>query len=279
MWLMIVGAVLIGVTLGLMGSGGSILTVPVLVYVLGHDKDLAVAESMAIVGLIALVAAIPNAIGKQIDWKNVLFFGIPGMVGTFLGAWIGAHYFTGSAKLFFFALVMLVAAWSMFRKKDPDENDSDNPSQSNERKPKIGRIAVDGTVVGIVTGIVGVGGGFLIVPALVLLGGLNMRIAVGTSLAVIVLKCLVGFAEYQYEFVQQGLSVDWPTILIFSLVGSLGSFLGRTISQSINQATLRKVFAVVLIVMAILILGKEIPQLVTHAAGHSETVASLTSII
>ena len=121
MLIMIIGAILIGVTLGLMGSGGSILTVPVLVYVVGHDKNMAVAESMAIVGVIALIAAIPNAIYKQIDWRSVVFFGIPGMVGTFIGAWIGANLFSGEAKLIFFALVMIFAAWSMFRQKTKDE--------------------------------------------------------------------------------------------------------------------------------------------------------------
>ena len=260
---MIAGALLIGISLGLMGSGGSILTVPILVYVLGHDKNISIAESMAIVGSIALIAGIPNMVSRLVDWRSVWFFGIPGMVGTFFGAWLGANYFSGSAKLFLFALVMVAAAWSMFRKKDGSGNPSEPKEQGGQAAipspKKIGKIAIEGTVVGVITGIVGVGGGFLIVPALVLLGGLPMRVAVGTSLMIITLKCGVGFAEYQYELLRHGQSVDWVTVVTFFVLGSVGSFVGRAISKLINQATLRKVFAVVLVVMAILILIKETP--------------------
>lgn len=271
---MIAGAILIGLTLGLMGSGGSILTVPVLVYVLGHDKDLAVAESMAIVGLIALVAAIPNVWSKLVDWRSVLFFGIPGMLGTLAGAWLGANYLSGAAKLSFFALVMLVAAWSMFRRQDQPEDDSktstDRPAINGRQ---ILKIATEGVIVGIVTGIVGVGGGFLIVPALVILGGLSMRLAVGTSLVIILMKCVVGFAEYQYEFWRAGTSVDWETIGVFAVLGAIGSFAGRWIGHSLKQSTLRNSFAVLLIIMAVFIIAREAPLLFQQKAAESPAVS------
>lgn len=260
MGLMILGAILIGITLGLMGSGGSILTVPVLVYVLGHEKNLAVAESMAIVGVIALVAAIPSALAKKVDWKSVVFFGIPGMAGTFLGAWIGHHFFSGAAKLFLFALVMVGAAWSMFRNRTQE---TDSTHENKLTLLRVLKITFEGTVVGVVTGIVGVGGGFLIVPALVLLGKLSMRVAVGTSLLIIALKCVVGFAEYQYEFLREGLTVDWETIVVFAIVGSIGSFVGRWIGQKLNQDSLKKAFATLLIVMAVLILVRETPKVIS----------------
>ncbi|MEC9093213.1 MAG: sulfite exporter TauE/SafE family protein [Planctomycetota bacterium] len=257
MLLMVLGAIIIGITLGLLGSGGSVLTMPVLVYLLDHDKDIAVAETMAIVGLIALAAVIPNVFCRNVNWRSVFFFGVPGMVGTFGGAWIGSHYFSGPVKLVFFAAVMLFAALMMFAKRNALE--AAETGQESTVKNRHFRIAIEGTIVGIVTGIVGVGGGFLIVPALVVLGGLSIRIAVGTSLAVVALKCGVGFSEYQYEFMQVGLSVDWMTVFWFSIVGAAGSFVGQEIGKTLNQRLLHDVFAILLIVVSVLIIAKEIP--------------------
>ena len=270
MLLMVLGAVLIGITLGLLGSGGSVLTMPVLVYVLGHDKNIAVAETMAIVGLIALVAVIPNALHRTVNWRSVIFFGVPGMVGTFAGAWVGTHYFSGSAKLLVFASVMLLAAWMMFARKEDLQGAKNGPT-GNARNRSV-RIAIEGAVVGIVTGIVGVGGGFLIVPALVILGGLSMRTAVGTSLAIVALKCAVGFSAYQYEFWQSGLSVDFTTVFVFSIVGAGGSFVGQKIGKTLNQELLHKIFAVLLVLMSVLIIAKEVPgALSTNAKSQDET--------
>lgn len=161
MSLALLGALLIGLSLGLLGSGGSILTVPVLVYLLGEPPKQAIAESLLIVGGIALLGAVPYALRGLVDFRNVLFFGLPGMAGTYFGAWL-SRFVSGQVQLLTFALVMLLAAYFMARPL---------PLKRQEGGRKPWKIVLDGLFVGALTGFVGVGGGFLIVPALVLLGG------------------------------------------------------------------------------------------------------------
>lgn len=179
----LIGALLIGLSLGLLGSGGSILTVPVLVYLLEQPEKVAIAGSLAIVGAIAAVGSLPYARQYQVDWRSVAWFGIPGMAGTWLGA-LASQWIPGAAQLALFAVVMLLAAWLMARPPGLE------PRSMDQRAAW--KIIIDGLAVGLLTGLVGVGGGFLIVPALVLLGGLGMRVAVGTSLVIIALKSTTG---------------------------------------------------------------------------------------
>ena len=162
------GALVVGLSLGLLGSGGSILTVPVLIFLVGEPEKVAIAESLAIVGGIALVGSLPFAVRKLIDWRSVAFFGVPGMAGAYLGALL-SRYVSGGFQLALFALIMLVAAFFMFRPPAVPRSAAAAP-----RRPW--KIGLDGLVVGVLTGFVGVGGGFLIVPALVLLGGLSMHL-------------------------------------------------------------------------------------------------------
>ena len=249
----LLGAVAIGLVLGLLGSGGSILTVPVLVYLAGHAEKVAIAESLAIVGAIAAVGAMPYARQKLVDWHSVLYFGVPGIVGTYGGAWL-AKWVPGPIQLVLFAVVMLLAAVLMFRgRKEPD------PAAPRVRQP-LWLIAVEGLVVGVLTGLVGVGGGFLIVPALVLLGGLSMRLAVGTSLLIIAAKSAAGFYKYVDVLAETGLSVDWPLIGIFAAIGIVGSFVGNALSHRVPQARLKRGFAVFLVAMGLFILWKEAPS-------------------
>lgn len=167
-----------------------------------------------------------------------------------------------------FAVVMLLAAGLMFRKSAPEQSEQEEPSSS--RHP-IWQISLEGLAVGILTGIVGVGGGFLIVPALVLLGGLSMRIAVGTSLAIIFLKSMVGFWKYLGVLSSLSLSVDWGTISLFIAIGIIGSLVGQQLSGFVNQQRLRQVFAVFLVLMSLLVLGKELP----HILKQPTTTASV----
>ena len=153
-----------GLSLGLMGSGGSILTVPVLIYLVGEQEKVAIAESLGIVGSISLAGFVPYAFKKQVHWRSVILFGIPGMAGTYGGAMI-AGYVSGTFQLLLFAGVMVVAAVMMFRDKKQLQESGDIDIQHAWWK-----IVLEGLAVGILTGLVGVGGGFLIVPALVLLG-------------------------------------------------------------------------------------------------------------
>jgi uncharacterized membrane protein YfcA len=247
MTLALLGALLIGLSLGLLGSGGSILTVPVLVYLLGEPPKQAIAESLLIVGGIALLGAIPFALRGLVDWRNVLFFGLPGMAGTYLGAWL-SQFVSGQVQLLTFALVMILAAYFMAR-----------PAPLRPaHKRQAWKIVLEGTAVGALTGFVGVGGGFLIVPALVLLGGLPMHLAVGTSLLIIALKSFAGFYKYLHLLPAQGLSVNFTVAGLFLLVGALGSLLGGRVAVRLPHEALKRGFALFLVVMGVYIVAQNL---------------------
>lgn len=244
------GAIAIGVSLGLLGSGGSILTVPVLVYLVGQDEKVAIAGSLFIVGSIALAGSLQFVRAGFINWRTVAIFGLPGMAGTYLGAAIAA-YISGLMQLALFALVMLLASFLMLR---PIKLSTES------RAPRaLWKIAGDGLVVGIITGLVGVGGGFLIVPALVLLGGLSMHHAVATSLVIIALKSYSGFYKYLDVLERQDLSLDWPVLGLITLLGIAGSIVGSRLAKRVHQDRLKRWFGYFLIVMGIYILARSLP--------------------
>ena len=244
------GAIAIGLSLGLLGSGGSILTVPVLVYLVGQDEKVAIAGSLFVVGSIALAGGLQFLRAGFIEWRSVLMFGVPGMLGTYLGAMLAA-YVSGVMQLALFALVMLVASWFMLRPMDLEHAD--------RKERATWKIAADGLIVGIITGLVGVGGGFLIVPALVLLGGLSMHQAVATSLIVIALKSYSGFWKYLDVLEAQSLELDWATLLIVTALGIVGSVIGSKLARRLPQDKLKKGFGWFLIVMGIYILARSGP--------------------
>lgn len=255
MLFVILGALAIGLVLGLLGSGGSILTVPVLVY-LAHEPDkVAIAESLAIVGGIALVGALPYAKQRLVDWHSVLWFGVPGILGTYGGAAL-SKWIPGPLQLALFATVMILAAVLMFRGR---KNVMDKAGEPRRRQP-LWLIAGEGLLVGVLTGLVGVGGGFMIVPALVLLGGLSMRLAVGTSLLIIAAKSAAGFWKYTDVLAGMGQQVDWGLIGLFTAVGIVGSFVGNSVGGRVPQAQLKRGFAVFLLVMGGFILYREGPR-------------------
>jgi uncharacterized protein len=250
----LLGALLIGLSLGLLGAGGSILTVPVLIYLLGQPEKVAIAGSLAIVGGIALAGAVPWASRRLIHWRSVFWFGVPGMIGTVGGAWASVLV-SGKVQLLVFSGVMLMAAWFMLR---PPRwaGAAATPGQDDEAVTQrhAGKIVADGVAVGALTGFVGVGGGFLIVPALVLLGRLDMYRAIGTSLVIIALKSLAGFVKYLSVLRADGLNVDWSVIGLFTVVGILGSFIGMRVGRKLPQATLKRGFGAILIPMALFII-------------------------
>ncbi len=251
--IIIPGALIIGITVGLLGAGGSILTVPILIYLVGQEEKIAIAGSMAIVGFIALIGSISCIKANHVDWRNVVLFGIPGMLGTYGGASL-AIFVPGIVQLMTFAAVMIVASVLMLRPIVDDE--ANHRSQSGTDSTGVQKIRhpitiiTDGLVVGLLTGFVGVGGGFLIVPALVLLGGLNMHRAVATSMVIIALKSFTGFAKYLDVLEAFDLSLDWEVIIAFSLIGAIGSLFGKYVSGYIAQNTLKRGFGIFLIVMA-----------------------------
>lgn len=254
------GAVVIGLSLGLLGSGGSILTVPILVYLIDIPHKLAITESLAIVGGISLFGALPYVRKQLIHWKSVLWFGLPGIVGTYLGSYV-SQWLTGAMQLLLFAFIMLSAAYTMWRSKIP---------RGSDRQQASWQLTLEGLAVGIITGLVGVGGGFLIIPTLVLLGGLAMRLAVGTSLLIIAMNAFVGFLKH--ATVLGDYQVNWSLLALFIVLGSAGSFAGSFLGQKLPQHLLRKLFAVVLVALGIFILYQNIP----NALGYSlnlETIA------
>lgn len=248
--LAIPGALAIGISLGLLGSGGSILTVPVLVYLVGQDEKVAIAGSLFIVGSIAAAGSLQFLRSRLVQWRSVVVFGVPGMLGTWLGAWL-ATYVPGITQLALFAVVMLLASWLMLRPLDLEH--------AEHRERALWKIAGDGLIVGVITGLVGVGGGFLIVPALVLLGGLTMHQAVATSLVIIALKSFSGFYKYLDVLEQQSLQLDWPTLWLVTVIGVIGSFAGAAAAKRVPQAKLKTAFGYFLIVMGIYILARTAP--------------------
>lgn len=237
-------AALIGLSLGTLGGGGSILTVPIFVYVLGFEAKRAIAMSLAVVGATSLFGTISHWRAGNVNLRIALIFGTVAMAGTYLGARL-AVFFSGAAQLTLFAFVMLAAAFFMFRDKKPPEQ---LPRGEQGTMP-LGLIILEGIGVGILTGLVGVGGGFLIVPALVLLGKIPMKQAVGTSLLVIAMKSAAGFYGYMGQ-----VEVPWGFMALFTGVAMAGILLGTYVVQFISQESLKRAFSVFLVVMGILIL-------------------------
>jgi uncharacterized membrane protein YfcA len=251
MLLAVFGALAIGLSLGLLGSGGSILTVPVLHYLLGQPEQVAIAGSLLVVGLIAAAACIPYALAKQVDWRKALWFGVPGMLGAWLGASL-TRLVPAAAQLGLFAVVMLIAAWRMLRGA---------PLAAGSGEPHLVAVVAGGAAVGALSGLVGVGGGFLIVPALVLLAAVPMSSAVGTSLAVIAMNSFTGFGKYLHVLDAKGLHLDWRALLMIALIGIVGSYAGNHLGRHIPQTALRRIFGVFLVVIGLFVAADAGPRL------------------
>jgi uncharacterized membrane protein YfcA len=252
MTLAFLGALIIGVSLGLLGSGGSILTVPVLLFILNRPEKLAITESLAIVGFIAFVGAFPYAMRTHIHWRSVIFFGLPGMLGAYIGA-RGSYYISDTVQLILFAIVMLTAAGVMFF--GPPTFEKFTPPQYSTLI-----LVIQGFIVGSFTGLIGVGGGFLIVPALVFLSNMPMFFAVGTSLVIIAMNSITGFIVQLFSLNAFEMQINWEIIGMISITGILGSFAGSFIANRISQARLRQVFGLSILVMGGYILFREYSQ-------------------
>ena len=243
-------AVLIGLSLGLLGGGGSILTVPILVYALNIDAKTSIALSLAIVAVTSLIGVFGHIRNKNIDFKVAGIFTPSAMIGTFLGAKLSA-YISGQVQLIAFSIIMLIAAIFMIKNNRKDEVSAPEKVEIENIKLKYFMIIAEGLVVGIITGLVGVGGGFLIVPALVLMTGISMKRAIGTSLLIISLKSFSGFIGY-IGIVE----IPWLFLLKFTLFSGAGILVGRYLVKFISQKRLKSSFAIFLIFMGIYILYK-----------------------
>ena len=255
-----ISALVIGVVLGLIGGGGSILTVPVFVYLLGIDPMQATAYSLFVVGLTALTGAIRNSTKGLIDYKVAVLFSIPAFIAVYVArkfimpalpetlfSIAGYEVSKGFGIMIFFAMIMLLAAFSMIKDKKAENE------QKKEIKGKALWVILEGALVGLLTGIVGAGGGFLIIPALVLLAGLPMKKAVATSLLIIAVKSLIGFIGDV-----ENLQIEWLFLLKFSAFSIIGIFLGIYLNKWIEGKKLKKAFGYFVLVMAVFIIYKEV---------------------
>jgi uncharacterized protein len=248
-------AVLIGVSLGLLGGGGSILTVPILVYIVGVATHEAIALSLLIVGTTSLAALIPHARAGRVRWRTGAVFGATSMVGAFTAGKL-AHFVPGTLLLLFFGAMMLITAVAMMRgKKNEPVAESVDGGEGKLADLPLLKIVAEGLAVGAVTGLVGAGGGFLVVPALVIFAKLPMRAAVGTSLLVIAMKSFAAFAGYATTT-----HVDWGFAAMATTAAVAGSFAGGNLAGRVSQTLLRRGFAWFVIVMAVFILSQEVPR-------------------
>lgn len=258
-----IASVFIGISLGLIGGGGSILTVPVLVYLFGVDPVLATAYSLFIVGSTSLVGAFPKYKQGMVNLKTALIFGAPAIAAVyatraFLVPLIPKEVFTigdfavtkSILMMILFAVLMVFASISMIREKKLTNG---NGNVNGEQKFNYPMILLEGTVVGVLTGLVGAGGGFLIIPALVLFSKLPMKQAVGTSLLIIAAKSLIGFTGDLSHY-----QMDWKLLLIVTALAIVGIFIGNTLSHKIPGEKLKKGFGWFVLVMGVYIIVKEL---------------------
>lgn len=254
-----ISAVLIGLSLGLIGGGGSILTVPVLLYLFHLDEKLATAYSLFVVGTTALVGGVVKQRQGLADVKTAIIFGIPALAAVFFTRYIIVPAmpdvmfrfgdFALTRRMFMmglFAILMMAAAISMIRgRKDV--------AVTGPRHYNYPLIILEGIVVGILTGLVGAGGGFLIIPALVILGKLPMKLAVGTSLLIIAVKSMIGFIGDVLHY-----QIDWTLLMIFTALSIVGIIVGNILSHKVNGDHLKKAFGYFVLVMGVYILAREL---------------------
>ncbi|WFE40010.1 sulfite exporter TauE/SafE family protein [Micromonospora sp. WMMD998] len=262
--LTLVGAVLIGVSLGLLGGGGSILAVPLLVYVAGLPAKEAIATSLLVVGATSAVGVLPHVRAHRVRWRTGLIFGLAGMTGAYAGGRL-AQYVPASVLLTAFALLMLATAVAMIRGRSP----AAGPPVPHELP--VFRVVLDGVVVGLVTGLVGAGGGFLVVPALALLGGLPMPIAVGTSLVVIAMKSAAGLAGYLFS-----VNVNWGLATAVTAAAIAGSLLGGRLAGRIPADVLRRAFGWFVVVMGVFVLARQLPTVAGVGLAVLATAGTVT---
>ncbi|AZP14796.1 sulfite exporter TauE/SafE family protein [Streptomyces aquilus] len=240
----IAASLLIGVSLGVLGGGGSILTVPILVYLAGMETKQAIATSLFVVGVTSAAGVVSHARAGRVRWRTGLLFGLAGMTGAYAGGRLAA-FIPGGVLLVAFTLMMIATAVTMIRGR------RQAPKKAHHELP-VPHVLLDGIVVGLVTGLVGAGGGFLVVPALALLGGLPMTVAVGTSLLVISMKSFAGLAGYLAS-----VHIDWGFAALVTATAVVGSLIGGLLAGRIPQDALRKSFGWFVAVMGVFVLTQQ----------------------
>lgn len=240
-------AALIGLSLGLLGGGGSILTVPVFVYVLGFDPKLAIAMSLPVVGGTSLIGAVGHWKAGNVKLRIAALFGAVAMVGAYAGARL-AIFLSGTLQLALLAIVMLAAAASMFLSARSDTRQSGQPAPESAPQ-SLALLLPVALSVGLLTGLVGIGGGFLVVPALVVLARVPMKQAIGTSLLVIAMNSASGLAGYLGQ-----VRMPWGFVFAFTAVAAAGILAGAWLTRFVSQRALKRAFALFLLLMGAFLL-------------------------
>ena len=259
-------AVLVGISLGLLGGGGSILIVPLLAYVAGMDAKPAIATSLLVVGVTSAIAAITHARAGRVRWRVAVLFGPAAMAGAYSGGLL-ARFIPGTVLLISFAAIMIAAGGAMLRGR------KDTADVAADQHLPVVKITLLGVSVGLISGLVGAGGGFLLVPALALLAGLPMPIAVGTSLVVISMQSFAGFAGHL-----SAEHIDWRLAGLVIAAAVVGALIGGRLVAFVDANTLRKLFGWFVLLMASLILAQEVHPAVGAATAGVTLVAMGMSI-
>jgi uncharacterized membrane protein YfcA len=262
--LIIALAVLVGVSLGLLGGGGSILTVPLLAYVAGVEPKQAIAMSLLVVGVTSAIGAITHARAGRVRWRVAVVFGLVAMTGAYAGGLL-ARFIPGSVLLIAFAAIMIAAGVAMLRGR------RDTAAGADQALPVV-KIALLGVGVGLTSGLVGAGGGFLLVPALALFGGLPMSVAVGTSLVVIAMQSFAGLAGHLASE-----QIDWRLAGLVTAAAVIGALVGGRLIAFVDPAALRRLFGWFVLVMASVILAQEAHPGIGAAAAGLTVLAAGTS--
>lgn len=255
-----IASLLIGLLLGLIGAGGSILTVPVFVYILKTDPIAASVYSMFVVGTCSMVGSIKSFIKKTVSLKTVLLFGLPSVTGVFISRKLifpaippvlfRTNDFTLTKEMLFMiclSIIMFVASAKMLKGRNENEQDKDS-----DKKIKLGLLFLQGLAVGIISGLLGIGGGFLIVPALYLYALLPMKKVIGTTLWIITINSLFGFLN---SF--NAIAIEWPLLIKFSAGAILGILIGTRLSTRIQADHLKKIFGYFIMILSVYILYKQ----------------------
>lgn len=271
MWWVAPLGLVIGITLGALGGGGAILTVPILVYLLGQSPQAATAGSLVIVGLSSIVGLVPHQRARRVRVIEGVLFGVLGVLGSVAGSAASASV-RPAVLMSMFAVLMFVVAVLMIRKRraqtrverahaaagtTPAEAQPLNAGALRHDRKALLRVILAATGVGLLTGFFGVGGGFAVVPALVLALGFSMPTAVGTSLLVIAINSATALVSR----LGAGVAIDWPLILTFSVFGAAGSLLGGRIAQKANPQTLNLAFTILLVAVGTYVAVANVPKL------------------